>query len=549
MSPWLTLILLLAAPPTDYAQAVRQDGPVAWWRLDDAGGETAADTLGAHPGRYHGTVTRSDGPLGTPAARCDGRTGYVEVPDSPAFALDSLTVECWVNSTQPWTAGNWPASATLVTKATAGNGSSDWTLLGGSDNGHAGCLLARPGPRPGSDVGLASGPGLNDGAWHHLVWTRASDGRNRLFIDGSLAAELKDSGGALHNDRPLQFGGDPWLKGRFLDGALAEVALYPAPLSAERVVAHYLASGRTPKPPTPAPAQTAGGWVKDPHNPVLGGQYGTCFDISVLKDGAKWRMWVSWRPQASIALVESDDGVTWTAPRIVLAPNPRTDWEQDLNRPVVLKRGDTYHLWYTGFNRAGSAIGYATSSDGVNWKRLSDQPVLRAEAAWEQPCVMCPHVLWDDEAKLYKQWYSGGERNEPNAIGYATSPDGLVWTKEPRNPIFVPDKTLAWERHKVTACQVVQQGGWYVMFYIGFRDEAHAQIGLARSRDGLTGWQRHPANPLVRPGLNQWDHDACYKPYAVYDGGEWKLWYNGRHGGLEQIGLVRHPGEDLGFGP
>jgi predicted GH43/DUF377 family glycosyl hydrolase len=85
------------------------------------------------------------------------------------------------------------------------------------------------------------------------------------------------------------------------------------------------------------------------------------------------------------------------------------------------------------------------------------------------------------------------------------------------------------------------------MFYIGFRDEDHAQIGIARSRDGITNWQRHPANPVVRPGADQWDHDACYKPYAVFDGHKWLLWYNGRHGSLEQIGVVLHSGEDLGF--
>jgi hypothetical protein len=92
------------------------------------------------------------------------------------------------------------------------------------------------------------------------------------------------------------------------------------------------------------------------------------------------------------------------------------------------------------------------------------------------------------------------------------------------------------------------------MFYIGFRDEAHAQIGLARSRDGLTGWQRHPANPIVRAGLahdgkDDWDFDACYKPCAIFDGTKWFLWYNGRQGGLEQIGVATHDGEDLGFGP
>jgi beta-1,2-mannobiose phosphorylase / 1,2-beta-oligomannan phosphorylase len=258
-------------------------------------------------------------------------------------------------------------------------------------------------------------------------------------------------------------------------------------------------------------------------------------------------MWVSWRPKASVALVESKDGIRWSAPAIVLRPNEASGWEDDINRPVVLKRTDRYSMWYTGFNARGSYIGYATSPDGKSWNRMSGKPVLSPEKPWEKQCVMCPHVLWDEAAKAFKMWYSAGERNEPNAIGYATSPDGLHWTKHPGNPIFQPDRAHDWEKHKVTACQVIKHGGWYVMFYIGFRDEQHAQIGLARSKDGISGWQRHPANPVVRPGLDRWDHDACYKPYAILDDHKWLLWYNGRHGALEQIGLVTHDGEDLGF--
>jgi predicted GH43/DUF377 family glycosyl hydrolase len=142
-------------------------------------------------------------------------------------------------------------------------------------------------------------------------------------------------------------------------------------------------------------------------------------------------------------------------------------------------------------------------------------------------------------------WYSAGDQYEPDAVGYATSPDGLSWAKHTDNPVFKPDPTAAWEQAKVTGVQVERMGDWYLMFYIGFRDTDHAQIGLARSRDGISGWQRHPANPIIRPGKDKWDHDACYKPYAIFDGQKWLLWYNGRHGRLEQIGLALHPGADL----
>jgi len=80
-----------------------------------------------------------------------------------------------------------------------------------------------------------------------------------------------------------------------------------------------------------------------------------------------------------------------------------------------------------------------------------------------------------------------------------------------------------------------------------FRDIDHAQIGCARSRDGITRWQRLPANPIIRPGQGAWDADACYKPFAIYDPRRhlWMLWYNGRRGSVEQIGLATHEGDDL----
>src|SRR5450631_3454742 len=73
--------------------------------------------------------------------------------------------------------------------------------------------------------------------------------------------------------------------------------------------------------------ETTSGWVKYAKNPVLGGDLGTCFDISVLKEGDTYRMWFSWRPKKSIGLVESKDGIQWSKPVIVIGPNDKTDWE------------------------------------------------------------------------------------------------------------------------------------------------------------------------------------------------------------------------------
>src|SRR5271169_5077460 len=184
---------------------------------------------------------------------------------------------------------------------------------------------------------------------------------------------------------------------------------------------------------------TSAGWRKYSGNPVSGGEYGTCFDVSLLKDGALYRMWFSWRPKASVALVESQDGFHWSKPVVVLQPNKTSGWEDDVNRPVVIKRAGLYHMWFTGQSGNRSAIGCATSTDGVVWKRASEKPVMRAEQPWEKSAVMCPDVIWDDHERLYKMWYSGGEQYEPDAIGCATSRDGLTWRKRNKNPVFKSD--------------------------------------------------------------------------------------------------------------
>lgn len=288
------------------------------------------------------------------------------------------------------------------------------------------------------------------------------------------------------------------------------------------------------------------GWVKYAEDPVLGGDLGTCFDISVLKEKGVFRMWFSWRPKQSIALTESKDGIHWSAPQIVLGPNSASGWEGDINRPCVIKGpSGKYQMWYTGQAGGKSWIGYAVSSDGVHWIRQSQKPVLSAEEPWEKVAVMCPDVIWDSKTHHYRMWYSGGDQYEPNAIGYATSEDGIHWVKSPENPIFKPDTSIDWEKDRVAGCQVVPYNGWYYLFYIGYRDVDHAQIGLARSKDGIHDWERYPGNPIVSPSPDGWDADACYKPYALRDGNRWLLWYNGRHGGVEQIGLVIHEGLDI----
>lgn len=293
--------------------------------------------------------------------------------------------------------------------------------------------------------------------------------------------------------------------------------------------------------------ETSGGWIKYANNPILGGDLGTIFDVSVLKtEEGIYRMYCSWRPQKSIALSESSDGYVWSEPVICLRFNDNSHWEKNVNRPVILRNNGLYHMWYTGQTEDSSRIGYAVSNDGRSWERASDCPVLLPDTPWEKVAVMCPHVIWDEQEKLYKMWYSGGEQYEPDAIGYATSPDGLSWTKYTGNPVFINNEANEWEQYKVTACQVIKRSTDYLMFYIGFRNIDYAQIGMARSKNGITGWERYEDNPVIKPG-NGWDSSAVYKPFAMSESNCWVLYYNGRRDDHEQIGCAVHDGPDLGF--
>ena len=282
----------------------------------------------------------------------------------------------------------------------------------------------------------------------------------------------------------------------------------------------------------------------------MGGKYGTCFDISVLKEGDTYRMWLSWRPKQSLALVESKDGIHWSEPpQIVLGPRKETGWEDDINRPVVAEARRTAITCGTPARpRAIPAIGYATSPDGMTWKRMSDKPVLSPREALGKGRRDVPaRALGRADQAASACGIPAASRYEPNAIGYATSPDGLNWTKHAANPVFTPDPASAWEKHKVTACQVEQRGRLArdVLHRLprrGPRADRHRP--LPRRHHRLAAAPGQPDHP---PRREQWDHDACYKPYAIFDGQKWLLWYNGRHGGLEQIGVAIHEGEDLGF--
>lgn len=275
-------------------------------------------------------------------------------------------------------------------------------------------------------------------------------------------------------------------------------------------------------------------------NPVFGNaEMGTAFDAYVSRENGRYRMDFSYRKKKSCAVTFSEDGVHWEEPQITLAPNPASGWEDDINRNCVLRVDGVYKMWYTGQARGYSYLGYAESADGIHFERKSDEPIMVSEFPWEKESVMNPCVLYENG--IYRMWYSAGETYEPNVLAYAESADGITWKKRKANPIFVCASENSYEQERVGGCQVIKtEDMGYLLFYIGYEDINTARICLARSENGITGWERSPHNPLVEPDKDMWDGDACYKPTAVWneEEGKWMLWYNGRNGEPEFIGMA-----------
>jgi hypothetical protein len=251
------LVAATATAADKYERLIQADRPVAYWRCQrptaqDPERVTANSAPAVKPAIRtvcRGGVRFVDGLPGTQgqAVAFDGKAAYLQVPMIKALRLDTLSIEFWFKTTQKFDNTFWPGSAAFVTIATNGDGSSDFTINAcstrrGDDQGR---LLFSTGPAgTGKDYVLYSPTGyrLNDGRWHHVVATRTVAGEKHLYIDGRLAASEPDAGGRISNDRAVQIGGDQLhVGGRYLDGVMDEIAIYPRVLSAERVAAHFAA--------------------------------------------------------------------------------------------------------------------------------------------------------------------------------------------------------------------------------------------------------------------------------------------------------------------
>jgi hypothetical protein len=246
----------------------------------------------------------------------------------------------------------------------------------------------------------------------------------------------------------------------------------------------------------------------------------------------------------------SPDGIHWARANLglpVLDLGPAGSWDSKwLDTPEVLRDQTGYQMLYYGdttdqpapVGGLGSALGLATSANGLAWTKDSANPVFENDTAvpWQNLWVESPALLLVDDT--LRMWYSAVAYEAGNMLvrtGYAWSSDGRVWNRHP-TPVVDLGAPGSFDDLWVATPAVIRRDSLYEMWYSGtsFADLAAndtidtVRIGFATSRDGVH-WEKFAGNPVLStfspPYQPEVDHGGPWAPDVVFDGISYHMWY------------------------
>lgn len=182
----------------------------------------------------------------------------------------------------------------------------------------------------------------------------------------------------------------------------------------------------------------------------------------------------------------------WRAdPEPVLTPGPAGAWDSDqVSSPHVVRTDAGYALYYDGLSGATSRIGMATSTDGIHWTKYNDpattepryaagDPVLAEQPnAWDSARVIDPNVVRADDGWVMVYQSTPGPTKFGAGVaqlGYATSRDGVHWTRSAANPVLSSTDHPRWKG--IYLITLVRRGPDYLLYF----DVAGAQPGVQTS--------------------------------------------------------------------
>ncbi len=185
----------------------------AHWKLDEAEGDIARDSIGSYDGTLHGSpLWQPGGGHVAGALQLDGLDDYVRIP----YVLDPAAAPF---SVFLWAKGGLPGQVLLAQTGAASG--AVWLYAGLAGGNLATDLRGKTrGNRP-----LASETTITDGAWHHIGF--AWDGSNRmLYVDGiEVSKDAHDSLASAAGGLYLG-AGSALSAGNFWSGLVDDVRIY-----------------------------------------------------------------------------------------------------------------------------------------------------------------------------------------------------------------------------------------------------------------------------------------------------------------------------------
>jgi len=190
-------------------------------------------------------------------------------------------------------------------------------------------------------------------------------------------------------------------------------------------------------------------------------------------------------------------------------------WDRKIReRGYILFENDIYKMWYTGYNDEVARekyLGYATSKDGVNWTRYSDKPIFSSK--WTEDMF----VIKDND--IYYMYAEG-----MNDIAHLLeSNDGINWTEKGDLKIrSAKGDTIPGPYG--TPSIWIENNKWYL-----FYERKDSAIWLATSDDKIN-WTNLQDEPVLKTGPEPYDVAAVAVNQIVKFNGKYYLYYHATSG-------------------
>lgn len=233
-----------------------------------------------------------------------------------------------------------------------------------------------------------------------------------------------------------------------------------------------------------------------------------------------------------VGYATSSDGVEWAKlPTAVISPTLESE-QGYLNQPSVVLQGGVWHMTYFGMNTSGRGQIHYASANSPEGPWTKRGVVLAPEFDWEDNFLYNSCLLYDARENVWKMWYTAGKiasaGGEPEFICYATAsnPAG-PWAKHPSNPLVRPMDDGGWASLGVGGPNVrILDDGSYESRIIGWQADHPSRAGRITSPDGLR-WQLDRTGLDLDLGIVGGPEDSMiYRSFAVQHNGVDHLFYN-----------------------